>query len=106
MVQSPGRIALSVDVTNTGARTGTEVVQVYVRPHAPRVPRPDRELAAFAKVTLDAGESRAVAFELHDAAFSYWDTASHGWVCDAGHYTLLIGSSSRDIRRQVEVARP
>ncbi len=106
VVQSPGRIALSVDVTNTGARTGTEVVQVYVRPHAPRVPRPDRELAAFAKVTLDAGESRAVAFELHDAAFSYWDTASHGWVCDAGHYTLLIGSSSRDIRRQVEVARP
>jgi beta-glucosidase len=106
VVQEPGHVVLDLAVTNTGARAGTEVVQVYVRPVAPRVPRPDRGLAAFAKVTIPPGATAAVELELGDGAFSRWDLDQHGWVADPGRYELLIGSSSRHIRATVEVTLP
>jgi beta-glucosidase len=106
VAQADGRTALSLDVTNTGTRRGSEVVQVYVRAHEPSVARPERVLAAFAKVTLDAGATSSVALALDDHAFSYWDVDSHGWVADGGAYTLLIGASSRDIHHTVEVSQP
>jgi beta-glucosidase len=92
-----GRVTLTVPLTNTGDRTGTEVVQVYVRPIDPRVDRPDRELGAFAKVTLDTGERADVVLELPGAAFAYWDIDAHAWLTDPGRYELLVGSSSRHI---------
>jgi beta-glucosidase len=99
-----GRV-VTVEVTNSGARSGSEVVQVYVHPLdiVNEVERPDRELAAFVKVSLQAGESASVAAELDDAAFSYWDVDSGAWVADPGRYEVLIGSSSRDIRASVEI---
>jgi beta-glucosidase len=110
-----------VEVTNTGERAGTEVVQFYVRAldavdtvvdiaevEVNVAERPDRELAAFVKVSLEAGETAPVEVELTEAAFSYWDLSSHGWKVDPGHYDVLIGSSSRQIRAEVvvEVALP
>jgi beta-glucosidase len=83
---------------NTGNAAGAEVVQLYVKQEKPSVERPDKELKAFQKVYLKAGESKEITFKLNKGAFSYYDEKQHAWVADAGKYDVLIGSSSRDIR--------
>jgi beta-glucosidase len=100
-----GSVVVSVEVTNAGARAGSAVVQVYVRALSSAVPRPDRVLAAFAKVALEPGETRAIDLTLDERAFAYWDVATHAWVDEAGNYELLIGSSSRDIHATLQLAR-
>jgi beta-glucosidase len=109
-------LTVDVDVTNTGARRGAEVVQCYVGPRAPTVTRPAKELKAFAKVWLDPGETKTVTLELEDRAFSYWQPAvdepppgrtgppipsaepplapDPGWRVDPGSYDLHVGRSS------------
>jgi beta-glucosidase len=94
---------VTVHLVNNGARPGTEVVQVYVRSPEARVRRPDRELAGFAKVHLDAGGQETVRIDLGAPAFRYWDVDAHRWRSDHGRYELLVGASSRDIRATVEV---
>jgi beta-glucosidase len=100
-----GSVRVRVALGNTGGRAGREVVQCYVRALDPVVPRPDRELAGFAKLEVGAGEEASAVIELNDAAFSRWDETTHSWVVDPGPYELLIGSSSRDIRLRAEVRR-
>jgi beta-glucosidase len=102
------KIALSCGITNTGARAGKEVVQVYVRDIKASVRRPPRELKAFAKVSLDPGASITVAFELGSRELSYWSVRAHDWVLEAGQFELAVGASSRDIRltATVDVAAP
>ncbi len=84
-----------VDVTNTGTRVGSEVVQLYV--HANRAPatRPDQELRRFVKVTIEPGTTVTVEFELDDRCFSEW---ADGWQLMPGPFEIRIGRSSRDIR--------
>jgi beta-glucosidase len=88
---------VSVTVTNTGARAGRHVVQVYVATGAGPVRRPARELRAFAKVALEPGEARAVSLELGRRAFAYWDVREGGWVVAPGEYTVQIGRSAADV---------
>ncbi|MDT3435631.1 glycoside hydrolase family 3 C-terminal domain-containing protein [Haloarcula sp. 1CSR25-25] len=96
---------VAVPVENVADRPGREVVQAYVRPPSvDGVDRPDRELAGFAAVQLDAGERRTVELSLDDLAFSRYDPAS-GWTVDTGTYTVEIGRSSRDVRTTVTVER-
>ena len=77
-------ITVTCSVTNTGDRTGQEVVQLYVAdPHA-QVARPVRELKAFAKVGLEPGVTRTVTFQLGARDLSYWSTAEHRWVLEGG----------------------
>ena len=64
---------VTVRLVNKGSRPGTEVVQVYVRALEAAVRRPDRELAGFAKVSVDAGAEQTVEIELGPAAYRYWD---------------------------------
>jgi beta-glucosidase len=85
---------VTVRVTNTGPRAGSEVVQLYVHPVSPGPFRPTQQLQAFAKVHLAAGESRQVRFVLEDRAFAIWEG---GWIVPPGTYELRIGSSSRDL---------
>ena len=66
-------VTVSVDVRNTGARAGDEVVQVYVRDLIASVTRPVRELKGFKRVTLAPGESTHVSFVLEAEAFSFWN---------------------------------
>ena len=68
-------VHVSLPVTNTGARRGSEVVQLYVGAVAPSVPARPKELKAFAKVALDPGESKTIVLELDDRAFAFWDDA-------------------------------
>ena len=94
-----GVALVSVDVTNTGARPGREVVQVYVRPLDAPVARPDRELKAFEKVSLAPGETTTVTLELDGRSFAHWDPDRHAWHAAAGTYEILVGSSSRTIHQ-------
>lgn len=99
-------IRLRVDVRNTGTRAGKEVVQVYVRDVQSRLMRPEKELKAFAKVTLLPGETQTVTFTLDEEALAYYDPARPGWVTEAGEFEVLVGSSSRDIRLQSRFSYP
>ncbi len=87
----------SVDVTNTGRKNGTEVVQLYVRPLATQLDRPVQELKGFSRVSLEPGETKTVSMTLTPEAFATYDIKAHSWVTPAGQYEIAIGSSSRDI---------
>ncbi|HEX7946684.1 MAG TPA: glycoside hydrolase family 3 C-terminal domain-containing protein [Phenylobacterium sp.] len=90
-------VTVEVRVANAGQVAGAEVVQLYVAPLSPRLPRPPKELKAFAKVRLAPGEARRVTLELEPNAFAAWDLEAKGWVVDAGDYDLLVGRSAGDI---------
>ncbi len=92
-----------VAVTNIGDCPGTEVAQLYIAPPRTGPYRPAKELKGFARVYLTPGESRTVDFPLDDRSFAIW---SDGWKVPAGTYTLLVGSSSADIRLQQEIEMP
>lgn len=96
-------LTVSVDVTNTGAVTGKEVVQVYVRDVQAKVARPEKELKAFRKVSLKSGETQTVTVTLDREAFWYFDTARNAWAVEPGLFEILVGASSRDIRLKAQV---
>ncbi len=91
---------------NTGARTGTEVAQVYVSDPGAGLPRPPRELKAFTRVELAPGDSARVAFELDHSAFEYYDPVRAAWRSDPGEFVIHVGASSRDLRLSQGVRWP
>lgn len=93
-----GDIAVTVEVTNTGARDGREVVQVYVAPVRSVVQRAPRELKAFSSVALAAGETRAVELVVRREDLAYWDVRVDRFIVEGGEYTVEVAASSRDIR--------
>jgi len=95
-----------VRVTNTGARSGQHVVQLYVSTGAGPVRRPVRELRRFAKVRLDAGESTIVRFELDRRSFAYWDVTERDWVVAPGEYVVQIGDDSMTIVAERTITLP
>jgi beta-glucosidase len=95
-------VKIYVKVKNTGAVAGKEVAQLYVRDVQAAVQRPVKELKGFAKVALQPGEEKTVAFELNERALAYYDPDLKAWVAEPGEYEVLIGSSSRDIRLKVK----
>jgi beta-glucosidase len=98
-------VTVSVDVTNTGARAGDEVVQLYVRWPGSAVERPVRELKGFARVPLAPGETRTVTLPLPADELRWWDPSRHGWALEPGRVEIEVGASSADIRlrRTIEV---
>jgi len=86
---------VSCELTNTGGRVGTEVVQVYVRDLVSSVTRPVKELKAFAKVALEAGATKTVELQLPPDAFAFWDVDMH-YVVEPGEFAIMVGTSSRD----------
>lgn len=89
---------VELEVTNTGGRDGSEVVQVYVHQAHPSGPRPARELKGFRKIALNVGEKQTVSIPLGREAFAFYDPARRGWVAEADDFTISVGSSSRDLR--------
>ncbi|KAH7325555.1 glycosyl hydrolase family 3 N terminal domain-containing protein [Stachybotrys elegans] len=89
---------ITLQLCNTSSRAGTEVIQVYVAPPTTPVKRPLKELKAFSKEFLQAGESKLVVVDL-DTVFStsYWDEGCEKWCSRAGEYKLLVGTSSAEI---------
>lgn len=95
--------SVTLTVTNTGARDGAEIVQVYIAKPGAEIFRPVQELKAFARVPLAAGESRTVTLPLDDKAFRYWNTRTDGWEIEGGRYEVRVGASSADIRLTADV---
>jgi beta-glucosidase len=90
---------VSVRVKNVGARAGDEVVQLYVRSLAAKVPEANKELRGFARVPLAPGEQRVVTFELTPAtALTHYDAGAKGLAVAPGDYEIQVGASSHDIR--------
>lgn len=93
-----GTVNITLAISNIGDRDGAEIVQVYVRDEKSRLPRPEKELVAFEKVFLEAGETRHIHIGLDKYAVGYYDTAVPGWIAEDGTFEVLIGASSADIR--------
>ena len=94
-------MALSVDITNTGERSGSEVVQVYVRDKVATQVRPLQELKAFQRVTLSPGESATLTFTLPVEMFNF--TRRDESELSSREFELQVGASSADIREVVNV---
>ena len=97
-VKAGQKVEVTLQVKNTRKLAGKEVVQLYVADPQSALPRPPKELKAFAKVELQPGESKAVAFTLEQRALSYYNPVKKAWVAEPGQFEVLVGSSSRDIR--------
>lgn len=91
-------VSVSFDVTNAGRRTGAEVAELYVGDSHASVPRPVKELKAFAKVNLKPGETRRVTLSLPRRAFSFYDVQKKDWSAEPGDFTILVGDSSDNIQ--------
>jgi len=100
-VDPTGQVMISVEVANTGARAGDEVVQLYVHDAHASVTRPVKELKGFRRITLTPGETRTVTFQLDMRQLGFYD-ADMAYVVEPGVVEVLVGSSSQDIRAQGE----
>jgi beta-glucosidase len=96
-------VTVSIDVKNTGKRTGDEVAQLYVHEVKPVVRRPAKELRGFQRVTLKPGEERTLTFIVPVSKLAYWDETTHAFVVNPGGFDFLVGASSDDIRAQTKV---
>ncbi|MFA6401839.1 MAG: glycoside hydrolase family 3 C-terminal domain-containing protein [Salinivirgaceae bacterium] len=103
-IESGETLTLTVDVKNTGAVSGSEVVQLYVSDLEAALPRPAKELKEFDKILLQPGETKTMTFELNKDAFSYYNPQQHAWVLEPGVFEILVGSSSTDIRQKATFA--
>jgi beta-glucosidase len=103
-VAKDGAITVSVDVTNTGSRTGDEVVQLYVKHLGSRVARPVEELKGFERVTLKPNETRTVEIPLKASALAYWDEKQGGFRVEAEPVKLMIGRSAKETELSTRVS--
>ena len=92
-----GKLTITVPVTNTGNRAGSETVQLYISAKGSKIDRPVKELKAFSKVCLQPGETRNVELTIGADALSYYDEATSGWRTEAGKYEALIGTASNQL---------
>ena len=92
------KLTASVRLTNSGNYAGTETVQLYIRDMAGSVVRPVQELKGFQKISLNAGETKTVSFVIStdDLGF-YNDDLKYDW--EAGDFEIMIGGSSRDVKK-------
>ncbi len=92
----------SVEVRNVGGRDGDEVVQIYARRLTSSVPMPRKQLCAFRRIRIPAGQSRAVTLPLRISDLAYWDEARRAFVVEPGAVEAQVGASSADIRAKAE----
>jgi beta-glucosidase len=93
-------VKVSVDVRNTGAVAGDEVVQLYVRDVASSVTRPVKELKGFRRVTLQPGATTTVEFTLGKEAFAYWNETMQ-YAVEPGEFQIMAGPNSVDLKSAV-----
>ncbi len=94
-IRRNGSTQVLVDVTNTGQRQGTEVVQMYIRDRISSVTRPVKELKGFRKISLQPGQTQTVALDITPESLAYYDV-NMSYVVEPGEFEIMIGSSSRD----------
>ncbi|KAJ5408302.1 Glycoside hydrolase family 3 [Penicillium cosmopolitanum] len=95
---------VTISVTNSGDIKGATVPQLYVTfPDSTPEGTPPRQLRGFEKVSLAAGESQTVGFELMRRDLSYWDIVSQKWLIPEGEFILRVGFSSRDLKEVAQI---
>ncbi|RAV97969.1 glycoside hydrolase family 3 N-terminal domain-containing protein [Pseudochryseolinea flava] len=88
-------LKVAVDVKNTGARKGDEVVQLYIRDKVSSVTRPVKELKDFKRISLAPGETKTVELEITPEKLSFYDI-NMKYVVEPGEFEVMVGTSSRD----------
>lgn len=94
-ISASGSAAVTVDVTNTGEMDGTEIVQLYIRDEYGSVTRPVKELKGFKRVTIEAGKTVTVSFDITPEMLQCFG-AQNSWSVEPGDFTVMVGSSSAD----------
>lgn len=94
-IRANGSTRVLADVTNTGQRKGSEVVQMYIRDRVSSVTRPIKELKGFERVELQPGETKTVTFAITSDRLAFYDiNMKH--VVEPGEFEIMVGTSSRD----------
>ena len=99
-IKPNGEIIVSANITNTGNRTGDEVVQLYITHLNSIVDRPKKELKAFQRITLKPGEKKKILLKLKAADLQYWDQNLHKYVLEQDDIKIMVGSSSANLKYQ------
>ena len=86
---------VTFQIRNTGKIKGTEIAQLYVGRKSDTVFRPVRELKGFARVTLEAGESKTVHIGFDDKTFRFYDTRTDTWEIETGDYEIMVGCDAQ-----------
>ncbi len=94
-------ITIAVDITNTGKRTGDEVVQLYIKDLVSSVTTYEMQLRGFERITLNPNETKTVHFKLKPSDLELLDK-NMNWTVEPGEFEVLIGSTSEDIRLKVK----
>ncbi|MDF9829693.1 glycoside hydrolase family 3 C-terminal domain-containing protein [Parabacteroides sp. PF5-6] len=102
-LQKGETLNVSVNIKNTGARDGEEVVQLYVSYPDSKVSRPVKQLKGFQRTRIAKGENRSLTFELKAEDLAYWDDAANTFVVEPGKVNIMVGASSADIRSAITV---
>lgn len=102
-VETGGKFRVSVEVENTGAVAGTEVVQVYTHSLQPTINRPIKELRGFKKVTLAPGEKKTLTFTFDTRQFGYYN-AKKAFVIEPRPQAIYVGANSSDIQAEGRIA--
>ncbi len=100
--KSKKNIKVSFTVKNLGNMEADEVVQLYVSRPDTKIERPVKELEAFERVTLKAGETKNVTLEFPVSELAHWDMETNGWTVEPGKVQILVGAASDDIRQTIE----
>lgn len=98
VLAADGTLVLTIPVRNVGNYHAAEVVQAYVHQSKSRLPRPEKELRAFAKLDLAPGQQADAVMKLDKHAVGYYDTSFSAWIAEEGKFEVLVGASSADIR--------
>jgi beta-glucosidase len=99
-----GDVQIQFEVKNTGARAGDEVPQLYVHQEKSSVKVPVEELRGFARVHLEPGEAKTVAFTLPASRLAFWDDTAHHFAVPPGKFDIFVGASSADIRLKNKIS--
>ena len=97
-IKDTDTLTVSFKIKNTGSVDGAEIAEIYVADKESTIFRPEKELRAFKKVFLKAGEEKEVSVELGKRAFAYYNVNIGDWHVETGEFDILVGASSRDIK--------
>jgi len=93
-VKAGSKLAVSIELQNTGSITGDQVVQLYTHQRSGSASRPVRELKAFRRVTLKPGEKQTITLTLDTHDLGFWSSQTHQWSIEPGPFDLWVGADS------------
>lgn len=102
-IKDTDTLEVSFKIKNTGNVDGAEIAEIYVADKESTIFRPEKELRAFTKVFLKAGEEKEVSIKLGKRAFAYYNVELGDWHVESGEFDIMVGASSRDIKLSATV---